>query len=105
TYTTQQTFITQFKAVSGASNSATDLNILLYFDKNLRPTQAAALYNGKDGIQVLGSELSKGSGAKVKYNGVEYEANKTDDIIAAKKISTSFFKFFRAIFTIPVSPI
>ncbi|CAI2183540.1 12990_t:CDS:2 [Funneliformis geosporum] len=55
--------------------------------KNLNGAQAAALYNGKDGIQVLGSELSKGSGVKVKYNGngLEYEANKTDDIIAAKK--------------------
>ncbi|CAG8568216.1 9112_t:CDS:2, partial [Paraglomus occultum] len=45
--------------------------------------QAAALYNGSP--QVLGSELSKGTGNKVKYNGVDYDATNTAGIIAAKK--------------------
>ncbi|KLL04778.1 MAG: hypothetical protein MRERV_11c001, partial [Mycoplasmataceae bacterium RV_VA103A] len=55
----RQKFITDFKAVSGASASASDPDILAYFDKNLTAEKAAELYNGNP--RVDGSELEKGA--------------------------------------------
>ncbi|CAG8621276.1 11134_t:CDS:10 [Racocetra fulgida] len=80
----RQKFITDFKAVSGASASASDPDILAYFDKNLTAEKAAELYNGNP--RVDGSELEKGTtNNKVKYDNKEYDADKPADIAAAKK--------------------
>ncbi|CAG8772904.1 32124_t:CDS:2, partial [Racocetra persica] len=80
----RQKFITDFKAVSGASASASDPDILAYFDKNLTAEKAAELYNGNP--RVDGSELEKGAtNNKVKYDNKEYDADKPADITAAKK--------------------
>ncbi|CAG8600285.1 6489_t:CDS:2 [Cetraspora pellucida] len=80
----RQKFITDFKAVSGASASASDPDILAYFDKNLTAEKAAELYNGNP--RVDGSELEKGAtNNKVKYDNKEYDADKPADITVAKK--------------------
>ncbi|KLL01668.1 MAG: hypothetical protein MRERC_11c020 [Mycoplasmataceae bacterium RC_NB112A] len=77
-------FKSKFKAVSGSSASATDTQIFEYYNKNLSPTEAAALYNGTP--QVLGSELTKGTANdEVKYNGKDYKVNEANKIIGAKQ--------------------
>jgi hypothetical protein len=80
----KRTFITNFKSVSGASSTASDLEIMAYFDKNLSAQNAAALYNGNP--RVNGSEVEKGAtNDKVKFDGKEYKNNDMAAIIAAKK--------------------
>jgi len=84
TLVAKRTFITNFKAVSGASSTAPDPEIMAYFDKNLSAQNAAALYNGSP--RVNGSEVEKGAtNDKVKFDGKEYKNTETAAIIAAKK--------------------
>jgi len=72
----QNNFIIAFKAVSGASSTASNPDILAYFGKGFSGKQAAALYNATPRIPA--SILTKGDGT-VDFVGVD-GTSKTYDL-------------------------